>query len=135
MSTRNLPTRTANSVVPQPVRVIHYVDPAPRADLVAYSAAQIAARREEQQLMYARWQQRQAVQAERDRKARRFFLGFGAVVGVAVLAGCSVAGWLVYRAVTGIGVGSIAAVVVGVLALAGLLAGGRRCVTIVQHWH
>ncbi len=115
-------------------RVVHYADPAPRPELVLYTAAQLAARRREQQALYARWAARQAVIAERDRKVRRFWLGFGAVTGLALLAVLAVAGWLVWHAITATGLGLLAVPLI-VLAVAGVVVGGQRCITIVQHWH
>src|SRR5204862_6548766 len=100
----------------------------------AQHAAQLATREREQRALYARWAARQAAYAEHDRKVRRFWLGFGAIVAVAVLAGLAVAGWLAYRAVTGAGLGLLAVPAV-VLVLAGLVVGGHRCITVVQHWH
>ncbi len=115
-------------------RVVHYVDPAARQELLHSTAAQLAARQREQRLLYARWEARQAAIAERDRKVRRFWLGFGAVVGTAVLAGLAVAGWLVYHAITTAGIGLLAVPLI-VLAAAGVAVGGHRCITTVQHWH
>jgi hypothetical protein len=115
-------------------RVTHYVDPAPARAVVLLTPAQLAAQRREQHLLYARWAARQNAIAEHDRKVRRFWLGFGAIVAVAVLAGLAVLGWLAYRAVTGAGIGLLAVPAV-VLAVAGLVVGGHRCITVVQHWH
>lgn len=127
--TKHLPTQAA------PRRVVHYVDPVPNRDhLVLHTVAQLEARRAEQRALYARWVARQAVIAERDRKARRFWLGFGSIVALALLAGVTVAGWLVWHAIAGVGLGVLAIPVI-VLALAGLVVGGHRCVTVVQHWH
>src|SRR5438046_3170636 len=103
---KQLPANTM-AHLPAP-RVVHYPDPATRHDLAYLTPAELAARRREQQLMYARWLVRQAAIAEHDRKVRRFWLGFGATVAVVVLVGLAVAGWLVYRAVTGAGLGLLA---------------------------
>jgi hypothetical protein len=122
--------------VPAPVpaiRVVHYVDPTART-IQLVTKEELLARRAEQRALNARWAQRQAAIAEHDRKVRRFWLGFGAVVGTAVLAGLGVAGWLVYHAVTAIGLGLLAVPLV-ILAIAGLVVGGHRCITVVQHWH
>jgi hypothetical protein len=118
----------------QPARVIHYVEPATDAELAYYTRAQLAARRQEQQWLYARWQRRQAEISVRDRKLRRFWLGFGLILGLAVLTALGVAGWLVWQFLAGLGLGVLVVPVV----LAGLLVaglGGHRCVTVVQHWH
>lgn len=118
--------------VTRPPRVVHYVNPATPAEL-AYpmSPAQLAARQRQQQAAYARWKTRQAAIAERDRKVRRFWLGFGASIGVAVLIVLAVAGWFVWS-VVGLGVLAIPVLIAGTAALA---VGGHRCITIVQHWH
>ena len=117
---------------PTPARVIHYVDVATPAE-VAYpmNPGQLAVQRRQQQAMYLRWKARQEQIAVRDRKVRRFWLGFGAVIGLAVLAGLVLAGWLLW---TGIGLGVLAVPVL--IALATVVAvGGHRCITVVQHWH
>ena len=117
---------------PPSARVIHYVDTATPAEL-AYPMhpAQLAARQRRQQALYATWKARQEQIAERDRKVRRFWLGFGAVLGLAVLVGLVLAGWLLWTAV-GLGVLAVPAMVLIVTAVA---VGGHRCVTVVQHWH
>jgi hypothetical protein len=119
--------------IPAP-RVVHYLDPTPRHGAVYLSPARLAAREQAQRLAYARWAARQAAIAEHDRKVRRFWLGFGAVVGTAVLAGVAALGWLAWHAITATGLGLLAAPLI-LLALAGVVVGGRRCITTVQHWH
>jgi hypothetical protein len=116
-------------------RVIHYVDPATPAEL-AYpmSPAQLAARQRQQHVAYLRWKARQEAIAERDRKVRRFWLGFGAVLALALLAGLTVLAWLIWHAFAAISLSVFAVPVVIVLA-AVLGVGGHRCITIVQHWH
>ena len=116
-------------------RVIHYVDPATPAEL-AYPMhpAQLAARQRQQRALYLRWKARQEAVAERDRKVRRFFLGFGAVLALALLAGLGVVAWFVWQALTAVSLGMLAVPVV-VLLVAALGVGGHRCVTVVQHWH
>jgi hypothetical protein len=122
---------------PQP-RVIHYVDPATPATPaeLAYpmSPAQLAARQRQQQAVYLRWKVRQEAIAARDRKVRRFWLGFGTVIALALLAGLTVAGWLIWQAFAAISL-SVLAVPVVILLAAVLGVGGHRCVTVVQHWH
>ncbi len=120
---------------PPATRVIHYVDPATRAEL-AYPLhpAQLAARRRQQQALYLRWKARQEAIAERDRKVRRFWLGFGAVVALAVLTALAVLGWLIWQALTAINLGALAVPAVLLLAVV-LGVGGHRCITVVQHWH
>jgi hypothetical protein len=109
-------------------RVIHYPDPATASPLIL-TREQLLARQRREQALYARWAQRQAEIAERDRKVRRFWLGFGAITGLAVVAFAVAAVWLAW---TVIGLLAIPAVVLGG---AGLVAGGQRCITVVQHWH
>lgn len=117
---------------PPAARVIHYVDPAMAAEL-AYplNPAQLAARRDAQHRQYLTWKLRQEAIAERDRKVRRFWLGFGAVIGLAVLTTLIVAGWFAWT-VAGLGVLAVPVLVAGMAALA---VGGHRCITVVQHWH
>ena len=124
-----------NSVQPiQPVRVVHYVDPAMQSDLQRYgllSPAEIVRQQQRNTELYLRWKTRQAEIKEHDTKFRRMFLGFGAVIGLAFLAGVLLAGWLLWT-VVGLGVLAVP-VVLGLGALATL--GGHRCITIVQHMH
>jgi len=117
---------------PPSARVIHYVDAATPAEL-AYPMhpAQLAAQQRRQQVAYLNWKKRQEAIATRDRKVRRFWLGFGAVIGLAVLAALVVFGWLLW---TGIGLGVLALPVLALVVTA-LAVGGHRCVTVVQHWH
>ena len=127
---RNLAKRTTGMPVAAP-RVIHYVDPAPQRELILHTAAEVAAYREQQRRLVARARRRHAVITERDRKVRRFWLGFGAVFALALLVALVVAGWLIWS-VMGLGVLAIPALIAIV---AGLAVGGHRCITIVQHWH
>jgi hypothetical protein len=94
-------------------------------------AAEILARRAADRRTVERWKQRREAIAARDRKIRRFWLGFGATVGLTVLALLGLVGWWVW-AVLGLGVLAIPALL-GVAAL--LAVGGHRCITVVQHWH
>jgi hypothetical protein len=117
----------------QPAQVVHYVDTAPAAVAPA-TDAELAARREYERLLYLRWKQRQAAIAVRDRKVRRFWLGFGAMTGLAVLTVIGLVGWLVWQFLAGLGLSVLAVpVVLAVTCMAAL--GGHRCITIVQHWH
>jgi hypothetical protein len=126
---RNLPATSTPAAAP---RVIYYVDPVPdRGQLTQATGAQVEARRRAQHIAYLRWKARQAEIAERDRKVRRFMLGFGAVTGLGVLAALGVAVWLVVHAL-GTALLAVPLVLLGIPALA---FGGRRCITIVQHWH
>jgi hypothetical protein len=131
---KHLPANTM-AHVPAP-RVIHYIDPAirPAADPTSHGGTPAALRRAEQRELYARWVARQAAIAEHDRKVRRFWLGFGAIVGVAVLAAVAGLGWLACHAFATAEIG-LPAVALLILVLAGLVVGGRRCIMIVQHWH
>jgi hypothetical protein len=133
---RNLPAPTAGSA---PARVVHYVDPAPNHDALLALAnplayqRELARRRHEQSVLYGRWLLRQQEIAASDRKVRRFFLGFGAVAALAVVAGLATAGWFVYRAAADIPLGVLAVpIVLGLVVAAGV---GHKCVTIIQHWH
>jgi hypothetical protein len=124
-----------NSIQPiQPVRVVHYVDPAMQADLQRYgllNPAEIIRQQQRNTELYLRWKKRQAEIKERDTKFRRLFLGFGAVIGLGFLAGLLLGGWLLWT-VMGLGVLAVPLV----LAIAcGLAVGGHRCITIVQHMH
>lgn len=113
-------------------RVIHYADPAhPTNGLQPLSERELAAKRRQDQILYGRWLVRQAELAERDRKVRRFWLGFGATAGLGVLAGLGVVVWVIASS----GVGLLLAVPAVFLAVAGLAVGGHKCVTVVQHWH
>ena len=129
MARRNLPVQHI-----QPTRVVHYVDPAMQSDLHRYgllNPAEIVRQQQRNTELYLRWKTRQAEIKERDRKFRRFWLGFGALVGLVFLAGLVVGGWLLW---TGLGLGALAVPVVLLLA-GGLAVGGHRCITIVQHMH
>ena len=115
-----------------PTRVVHYVDPAMSAELAfPLNPAQLAAQQHRQHVAYLRWKARQEAIAARDRKVRRSWLGFGAVIGLAVLIALGLAGWLLWTGV-GLGVLAIPVLIGGVAALA---VGGHRCITVVQHWH
>ena len=128
--TKRLPTARP----PMP-RVVHYVDPATPAER-AYplSPAQLAARQHQQHVAYLRWKARQGAIAARDRKVRRFWLGFGAVLALGLLAGLAVLAWLVWQALAAVSLGVLAVPVV-ILLVAVLGVGGHRCITVVQHWH
>jgi fatty acid desaturase len=117
---------------PQPAtRIVHYADPtAPAAGLQLMTERELAERREQDRVLYARWMVRRAEQAERDRKVRRFLFGFGAVVGLAVLGAVAALVWAI--AAIGLGLLAIPAVI---LAVGGVAVGGHRCITVVQHWH
>ena len=118
----------------QPVRVVHYVDPAMQSDLQRYgllNPAEIVRQQQRNTELYLRWKTRQAEIKEHDAKFRRMFLGFGAVIGLAFVAVVLLAGWLLW---TVVGLGVLAVPVV--LGLGGIAAaGGHRCITIVQHMH
>jgi hypothetical protein len=116
-------------------RVVHYLDPATPAEL-AYplNPAQLAVKRRQQAELYAQWKTRQEAIAARDRKVRRFWLGFGAIIACAVLAGLAVLTWWVWQALAAVSLGALA--VPAVILLAAVLGvGGHRCITVVQHWH
>ena len=121
----------------QPVRVVHYVDPAMQSDLTRYgllNPAEMVRQQQRNSELYLRWKTRQAEIKERDRKFRRFWLSFGALVGVAFLAVVGGLGWLIVTYLAALDLGVLAAPAILLLA-SGLALGGHRCVTIVQHWH
>ncbi|HEY3002208.1 MAG TPA: hypothetical protein VGJ44_07635 [Kribbellaceae bacterium] len=115
----------------QQTRIIHYVGPAPQQDLILHTAAEVAAYRAAQRQLRARGVQRQHAITDHDRKVRRFWLGFGAVFALALLAALVVLGWLIWT-VVGLGVLAVPVVIGLTVALA---AGGHRCITIMQHMH
>jgi hypothetical protein len=121
--------------VPATRRVVQYLDPSMTGvGLVPMTERELLAKRAEDRRLYARWVQRRAELAERDRKVRRFLLSVGLLAGLAGLAVVAGAVWFVAQAVVSLGVGLLA-IPVALLALAGLAVGGHRCVTVVQHWH
>ncbi|MEU4241039.1 hypothetical protein [Actinoplanes sp. NPDC026619] len=80
-----------------PTRVVHYIDPAMHADLTRYGLlnhAEMIRRQQRNSELYLQWKIRQAEIRERDRKLRRFWLGFGALAALALLAAVVVGGWL-----------------------------------------
>jgi Flp pilus assembly protein TadB len=113
-----------------PAPVVQYLDPAAQ-QLLYLTPAQLAARQRQDAILYARSRERRRVQRERDRKLRRFWLGFGATVGLAFLIAMLLVGWLIW---TVVGLGVLAVPLVIGLSVA-LAAGGHRCITIVQHMH
>ncbi|MDG6102348.1 hypothetical protein Daura_43525 [Dactylosporangium aurantiacum] len=137
---KHLPAQTP------PVRVIHYVDPATRtgADLrnvppavLALALADAMGRQHRQRLdrreQYAAWQRRQDEIRRHDRKVRRVL-----IVAVPTTLGLLAAGgWLLAEmTVAAISTGAVlgaAGVLVVLAALVGTV--GRRCITVVQHWH
>jgi hypothetical protein len=127
-------TNRTNAVTRTKPRVVYYPDPAVRQEVVYYSPAQLAAKRREQHQQYLQWKTRQLALIEHDRKVRRFWLGFGAIVGTALVAAIAVLVWMVWTAVNSLTV-DVFAIPLGLLALAALVLGGHRCITIVQHWH
>jgi fatty acid desaturase len=128
---RTLPTRTRPMARPVAAnQLIPYLNQA-TGQLEYMTPATLAARQREDARLYAKWTERRQVQRQRDRKVRRFWLGFGAVMGLALLIGLIVLGWLIWT-VVGLGVLAVP-VVLGLGAL--VAAGGHRCVTIVQHMH
>jgi hypothetical protein len=137
VTSRRLPAQT-------PPRVIHYVDASASAAKPAYrnpaglayplSPGQQAARRDAYRRRYLLWKAEQEATAARDRQLRRFWLGFGAVFALGLLAGLAVAGWFIWHALAALSIGALAIPVV--LALAALIGvGGQKCITVVQHWH
>jgi hypothetical protein len=116
-------------------RPVQYIDAVPRVgEVTLVTRAELAARRKREAEQYLRWRLRQEEIAERDRKVRRFLLGVGLAVGTGLLAAVGVAGWIVWHAFATAGVGLLAVPLV-LLIGAGLVVGGHRCITVVQHWH
>jgi sterol desaturase/sphingolipid hydroxylase (fatty acid hydroxylase superfamily) len=127
---RHLPTRPRPRM---PVQPVQYLDPATQ-QMVYLTPAQFAAKQRQDAILYARWRQRRAAQRAQDRKVRRFWLGFGVVIALAVLAGLAVVSWLIWQALAAVSLGVLAVpVVIAFVAVLGV--GGHRCVTVVQHWH
>lgn len=122
------------ATVAQPPRVIHYPDPAAQGAVQLYTVEELEAKRDYDRLLYLRWLDRQAEFADRDRKVRRFWLGFGAIVALVVLATVCGLGWMIWHAAANAGAGLLA-IPLALLALAGIAVGGHKCVTVVQHWH
>jgi Flp pilus assembly protein TadB len=122
----------------QPVRTVHYVDPAMQSDLTRYgllNPAQIVAQQQINTELYLRWKKRQAEIKERDKKFRRFWTGFGATVGLVFLAVVFAGGWLIWHYLAAFGFTAIVIVPVILLLASGVALGGHRCITIVQHMH
>ena len=131
------PATRPTTRVPAP-RVIHYVDPsgpATPAEL-AYplNPAQLAAQQRQQHAAYTRWKTRQQVIAERDRKFRRFWLGFGAVIALALLTAVAVLGWWLWQALAALSLSALA-IPLAIVVVAGAAVGGHHCITTVTHRH
>jgi hypothetical protein len=132
---RTLPTRT-RPITAVPVaanQLIPYLNQA-TGQLEYMTPATLVARQREDARLYARWTERRQVQRQRDRKVRRFWLGFGAVLGLGFLIGLTVLGWLIWHALAAVSLGALAVPIVLVVGILGA-AGGHRCITVVQHWH
>jgi hypothetical protein len=133
------PARQATTTRP----VVHYYPtPEPTAidlngltDLAVFRqhAAELAARRKSDRILYARWKERQAEIAVRDRRNRRILLTIALPLTVALLGALGTAGWLLWHALTDVRTLAVAALVL--VALAALGGAGHRCITVVQHWH
>ena len=116
-------------------RPVQYIDAVPRVgEVTLVTRAELAARRKREAEQYDRWRVRQMEIAERDRKVRRFLLGVGLAVGTGLLAAVGVGGLLLWHAFATAGIGLLAVPLV-LLAGAGLVVAGHRCITVVQHWH
>jgi hypothetical protein len=131
---RNLPT-SRRPMQPQvrPVawyELVPYFDPA-TGQLLQMTPGQLAAKQRKDAQLYARYIERRDIRVARERKARRFWLGFGLVIGVAFLIAMVVLGWLIWS-VAGLGILAVP-VVIGLSACVAV--GGHRCITIVQHTH
>jgi sterol desaturase/sphingolipid hydroxylase (fatty acid hydroxylase superfamily) len=129
--------RSTVQQIPAP-RVIHYVDPStpviPAELTYPLHPAQLAARRQQDQVAYLRWKARQQEINERERKFRRFWLGFGAIVALAVLTGVVLLGWWLWQALASLSLGALAIPVVVVLVISAAV-GGHHCITTVTHRH
>ncbi|MEV0570204.1 hypothetical protein [Dactylosporangium sp. NPDC050588] len=137
--TKRLPAQTP--------RVIHYVDTATRpggADLtnlppavLALALADAMGRQHRQSIerrdQYAAWLLRREEIARHDRKVRRWLL-LGVPAGLGLLVGGG--WWLAEMTMAAVSTTAVLSGVV-VLAVAVVVAGtvGRRCITVVQHWH
>jgi hypothetical protein len=122
----------------QQTRVVHYINPAMQADLTQYGLldqAEILRRKQRDSELYLKWKIRQAEIKENDRKFRRFWLGFGAIVGLVFLTVVFVGGWLIWSYLAALGFTAIVIVPVILLLASGIAFGGHRCITIVQHMH
>ena len=129
MSKKYLPT--AVPAVPA-TRVIHYVDVASQPEVAPLSPIAMARRDHEYRMQYLAWRDRQEEIAFHDRKVRRFMLGFGVTVGLAVVGTLVGLVWYAVAALSFLGLLAIPAVV---LLSGATVYGGHRCITIVQHLH
>ncbi|MBG0568079.1 hypothetical protein [Actinoplanes aureus] len=117
---------------------MHYVDPAMQSDLTRYgllNPAEIIRQQQRNSELYLRWKIRQAEIKERDKKFRRFWLGFGAIVGLVFLTAVIIGGWFIWTYLAALGFSAAVIAVVILLFAGGLAVGGHRCITIVQHMH
>ena len=122
----------------QATRVVHYVDPAMQSELTRYgllNPAEMVRQQQRNSELYLRWKTRQAEIKERDKKFRRFWVGFGAVVGLVSLVVAFVGGYLIWDYLAGLGFTAIVIIPVILLITGSLAVGGHRCITIVQHMH
>ena len=118
---------------PRPdTRVIPYVDPAQPATVQLYTAQDLAARRAQDRILYARWLARQAALAEHDRKVRKLLLRIAAAAAVMLVGGVGLLIWLIWQALLNVALMLVPLLILGA---AGLLIGGHRCITIVEHRH
>jgi hypothetical protein len=132
---RKLPTHVrgklpAETVTARPATALYQVSTP--TGMAVYTHGELMAQRRRDAAVRAAWKRRQAAIARRDRQVRRFMIGFGAVVGLAVVGLLAGVCWLL-ASVVAASLPVIAVVAVVVLALGGVV--GHRCVTIVQHWH
>jgi len=122
----------------QPVRTVHYVDPAMQSDLTRYgllNPAEMIRQQQKNTELYLRWKYRREEIKERDKEFRRFWLGFGATVGLVLVAAVVLIGWLIWHYLAAFGFTAIVIIPVILLLAGGLALGGHRCITIVQHLH
>ncbi|MFI5910918.1 hypothetical protein [Dactylosporangium sp. NPDC051541] len=92
-------------------------------------------RDQEQRAAYQRWLLRRAEIDRQDRRTQMLLLGGGAVVAAAVLGGAGFVLYLVAHAAASLALGVLGAVVAVVLLGAAVTGVGRRCITVVNHWH
>lgn len=130
MAHRRLPVQRPPA---QPVRYLETATPSElaRQVLAELDPRQARLQQARNRELYLRWQARQAEIKVRDERFRRFWLGFGALIGLIFLVALLVVGWLLW---TVFGLGALAVPAVALIAC-GLAAGGHRCITIVQHMH
>jgi hypothetical protein len=115
---------------------VYVPDPTVRQEVVYYSPAQLAAKRQADYARYLEWKARQLALADQERRMRWRLLGFGATVALGLLAALAGGVWWLWQTVTAATVHINGGLVLGLLAVIAVGARiGHRCVTTIQHWH